>query len=470
MQDNTESKRLNHLSEDGQEFIFENDKMYKVRDSFVLPDGETAHLVNEVVAIPDIEDRPPYDTKLIMDIKEYYQNCVATDNILKQWYEMIAKKLDGWIEAENYYLGKKYITDKVFYQYADTEYFIRLHIEDEDWYDVITDYIEYNIDSFGMVKGQTSGFGSGAYVQLVHHFIKGCNINKAPQNKDKLLDYLTPYIDINLKSETGGKDLIIETYKTWTNLFPFELSHFSDIKNKYLDNLPILYKIPPHINRFTKNLTATLYTQNDVISFLINETDKLHREFNGTVLFEKGLLTDANRNLIELANKTRLLKLEELNKKTSFESTVLEKINHWLKCEKEYINEMKDLIIVSPTTATEQPPNKKPIKEKPVISFKAMFINPSEYDKVLGYVSEYLTETKQWKESIIYLSAFYGVLRDRGYLNTIYKAPQINSTLKNEFGIDAKTTDKNFQDEKINNAVATYAEAFNMIPSLKSTK
>lgn len=112
----------------------------------------------------------------------------------------------------------------------------------------------------------------------------------------------------------------------------------------------------------------------------------------------------------------------------------------------------------------------KTIKEKPVISFKAMFINPSEYDKVLGYISEYLNDTNQWTGSIIYLSAFYGVLRDRGYLNKIYTAPQINSTLKNEFSIDAKTTDKNFQSDKINNAVATYAEAFNMIPSLKSTK
>jgi hypothetical protein len=110
----------------------------------------------------------------------------------------------------------------------------------------------------------------------------------------------------------------------------------------------------------------------------------------------------------------------------------------------------------------------KTIKEKPVISFKSMFVKSSEYDKVLGYVSEYLTDTNQWKGTITYLRAFYGVLRDRGYLNKIYTAPQINSTLKNEFGIVC--TDKNFQDTEINKAVATYAEAFNIIPSLIPTK
>lgn len=117
---------------------------------------------------------------------------------------------------------------------------------------------------------------------------------------------------------------------------------------------------------------------------------------------------------------------------------------------------------------TEQPTNKKPIKDKPIIPFKNMFKESSQYDKVLGYVGEYLTDTNQWTGTKIYLSAFYGVLRDRGYLNKIYTAPQINNALRNEFGIEC--TDKNFQDTKINIAVETYAEAFNMIPSLKNIK
>lgn len=351
MQDNTESKRLYHLSEDGQEFIFENDKMYKIKEHHILPNGETAHLVNEVVSISDIENRPPYETKLIIDRRLYYETCVEPNVILKEWYQKMIGLVDDFISKDETVLNKKFISDKILDQYLDTEYYIFAHVQDEDWYSSITDFIWYNIDSFGMVKGQASGFGAGVYIGLIKHVVQYSSIEI--DSKNKLLNYLTPFVDESLKSEKSCKDLIIESYKTWLNLFPFELSHFKDIKNKYLNNLPLLYKIPPRVNRFTNQLSATTFTQKDIISFLINETDKLHREFNGTILFEKGLLTDANRNLIELANKTRLLKLEELSEKTPFESTVLEKINHWLKCEKEYISEIKELIEPAPPAKEE---------------------------------------------------------------------------------------------------------------------
>jgi len=45
MQDNTESKRLYHLSEDGQKFIFEDDKMYKIKEHVVSPDGVTDYIL-----------------------------------------------------------------------------------------------------------------------------------------------------------------------------------------------------------------------------------------------------------------------------------------------------------------------------------------------------------------------------------------------------------------------------------------
>jgi hypothetical protein len=351
MQDNTESKRLHHLSEDGQEFVFENDKMYKIKERIVSPDGVTDYIVNEVVSISDIEDRPPYETELIVDRRHYYETYIKPYDISREWYQEIIGSVDELISKGETVLDKKFISDKILDQYLDTEYYIFAHIQDNDWYESIADFIEYNIDSFGIVKGQSSGFGAGVYIGLIKLFVDKSSLEI--DRKAKLLKYITPFTDKSLKSEKNCKELIFEAYKTWYNLFPFELSHFIDIKDKYQNNLPILYRIPPRINRFTNKHTATFYTQNDIISFLINETDKLHREFNGTILFEKGLLTDANRNLIELANKTRLLKLEELNEKTPFESTVLEKINHWLKCEKEYINEIKELIEPAPPAKEE---------------------------------------------------------------------------------------------------------------------
>ena len=356
MQDNTESKRLYYTTHDGQEFILENDKTFKVKETITLNDGQFYHIVNEAVFIPDIEDRPPYDTILIMDRRTYYQECIEPNPILKEWYYQISIMLDGYVEAEKYNLGKKYITDKIFDQYSDTEYYIRVHIQDEDWFESITDFIGYNIDSFGMTKGQASGFGAGVYIQLLVQFIKNANFTDVPNNKYKLLDYLTPFVDESLKSERDCKSLILETYNKWLELFPFELSHFSDIREKYKNHLPLLYRIPPRINRFTEQLSATSYTQKDITSFLLNETDKLHREFNGTVLFEKGLITNDNKVYIELINKTRLLKLEELREKTPFESTVLQMINHWLNCEREYVNEVKNLIVVPKTKQVTPPP------------------------------------------------------------------------------------------------------------------
>lgn len=291
MQDNTESNRLIHLSDDGQEFIIENDKMYKIKEHVILPDGAHDYIVNELVNVPDIEDRPPYDTELIVDRQLYIKECIMPNVIWKQWYQKMINYVDEFLSKDENILDKEFISNKIIDQYLDTEYYIIAHKNDEDWYFSITDFIWYNIESFGMVKGQASGFGSGVYIGFIIHFVKGSTLSL--DIKDKLLNYLTPFNDVSLKSEKSCKDLIVDTYKTWLNLFPFELSHFTDIKNKYLYNLPLLYKIPPRVNRFTNELTATLYTQNDIISFLLKKTDELHREFNGTILFERGLLTDA---------------------------------------------------------------------------------------------------------------------------------------------------------------------------------
>ncbi len=211
------------------------------------------------------------------------------------------------------------------------------------------------------------------------------------------------------------------------------------------------------------------YSEYEIVYCIIKKLAKNRvfedlEEFEKEYKFYKTLFADNEKDFLKC-----LLYPDKLNGYYSSPYDYTE-IQHYSDL-KTRLFEIKNGLVNTPAPpATAQMTNKKPIIEKPMISFKAMFKDPSEYDKVLGYISEYLTETKQWKESIIYLSAFYGVLRDRGYLNKIYNAPQINRTLKNEFGIDAKTTDKNFQDTPINRAVATFVEAFNMIPSLKSTK
>ncbi len=177
------------------------------------------------------------------------------------------------------------------------------------------------------------------------------------------------------------------------------------------------------------------------------------RTGNETVYITEGLLRSIYGNLVSRRERICYL-IEELSK--VFEPMTIDFVPP------EYNRNSR------PAPPITEQSKFKPIKEKPVISFKTMFENPLEYDKVLGYVSEYLTDTNQWKESIVYSMAFYGVLRDRGYLNDIYKAPQINNALRNEFGINC--TDKNFQVTPINKAVGLYADAFNMIPSLKSKK
>ncbi len=101
-------------------------------------------------------------------------------------------------------------------------------------------------------------------------------------------------------------------------------------------------------------------------------------------------------------------------------------------------------------------------------TFREMFIDVKKCDYVIPLIKEFLTDDGMWKKTIVMLSAFYGVLQEKGYFKAIYNGEQINEALRNRFKINC--TPKNFQQSKITNAVEIHGQEFNIIPNLKPTK
>src|SRR5262249_54427895 len=134
-----------------------------------------------------------------------------------------------------------------------------------------------------------------------------------PSEKKKILiAYLDGYTKRPVE-ETSKIDLniLIVNYQKWLNLFPFELhSYFSDLRDYYENYLPFIDG-EPEVNRYSGMAQGKLHTKESLFQALLNLTERLLAEVNGTTLFEKGLITDAQKVQIELIGQERKQKLKD---------------------------------------------------------------------------------------------------------------------------------------------------------------
>src|SRR5690606_12394201 len=98
-----------------------------------------------------------------------------------------------------------------------SEYHIEKQIHQVDWYDDITDYIEFNIQSFGIPD-----FGKDQYLGMLKHVLNDSGWKKANGISDDKANELLIFIDENTnifkkKKNREPTDLgaLFETYEKW---------------------------------------------------------------------------------------------------------------------------------------------------------------------------------------------------------------------------------------------------------------
>ena len=263
-------------------------------------------------------------------------------NCCDQHKAMVSK---WWYNKANY-TG---IAEKIAKQLSYTEHHISERINIDDWYKDITDYIEYNVSSFGH-----PAIGLHLYLGNVQHYIKNTN-SEIPKNKrQRLIEFIETYYNSPKEQTKTDLNILYSTYQKWLKVFPFEISFFSTLKPHFEKQLPILNG-KPETNKYTGIAKAKMHTKGSLIDVLLNLTNNLLTQINTTTLYEKGLLTEPQKIKLELVLNERKMKLKQgyVNSSKDEEQRYRKILKEWFADEKRFIDEVTPIVKALPPINSE---------------------------------------------------------------------------------------------------------------------
>ena len=264
-------------------------------------------------------------------------------NCCDQHKAMVSK---WWYNKANY----SGIAEKIVKQLSYTEHHISERINIDDWYKDITDYIEYNVSSFGH-----PAIGLHLYLGNVQHYIKNTKSEIPKIKRQVLIEFIKTYynspIDIDKTNKTD-LNVLYSTYQKWLKVFPFGISFFTNLKPHFEKQLPILNG-KPETNKYTGIAKAIMHTKGSLIDVLLNLTNNLLTQINTTTLYEKGLLTEPQKIKLELVLNERKMKLKQgyVNSSKDEEQRYRKILKEWFADEKRFIDEVTPLVKALPPQA-----------------------------------------------------------------------------------------------------------------------
>lgn len=240
----------------------------------------------------------------------------------------------------------------------------------ENWYRVITDYIDVLFQSFGqMPKGYGEPFLLGNFLNRITDAV---NKNKEipTEKKTRILEFLNSY-NTPAKEQQTDLNILLGIYEKWLKEFPFDLnSYFGNLK-PHFEKQMLIFKGKPEKNMFSGITKIKMHTKSSLFEALVDLTNELLTKINGASLYEKGFITDANKIKLELAISSRKLKLKQGYKNSSpnEEQRYRRMLKDWFNDEKKFIDELTPLFKpVTPQQTPEQP-------KAPVIALFCSWVN-----------------------------------------------------------------------------------------------
>jgi hypothetical protein len=253
---------------------------------------------NPFISFKVIAIAPPFDTYPLegYEKQENFPNCCdhhkAILNRVVKWLERFPNCCEPHREMQRIYnFDKEYFKDlplKILNQSDFTRFHIQKRLESEDWYEDITQYLTWNLFSFG-----GSNIGYSKYILIVKDYLlEKYEVTKIDENKAKLLiKYIDDSISINPNIEDTGFDMVYETYKKWLEIFPFDIPYFQDLKNDYSKKFPA-FEGKLVLNRYTRQIEGKAISKDKLVAYIIQATKDLLGKINPKELFRNGVNSD----------------------------------------------------------------------------------------------------------------------------------------------------------------------------------
>src|ERR1043165_434238 len=237
------------------------------------------------------------------DCCNFHQSTLA---LLKGWWnnefpdccEKHKEMKEKWWFNKSNYDG---LPEKIVNQLSYTEHHIQSRIHNDDWYKDITDYLEYNLWSFG-----TPAIGYGYYQSSLIQELKSIEwliANSIPVEKAKqIVDYLEDQAKPR-NNKPVNLNLLYATYQKWLKTFPFEISYFRNAKQHFRNIFPIIDGTPVD-NPYTGLSKITPVSPLSLIEILTDYTKKLLGAIVTDQLVKDGQITDMQKHSLDILNES----------------------------------------------------------------------------------------------------------------------------------------------------------------------
>ncbi len=124
---------------------------------------------------------------------------------------------------------------------------------------------------------------------------------------------------------------------------PFEMrSYFGEVKQYFVNRLPIMDGKPEENMYMPGIAKAKFITKNRLVEHLVITTNELLQQINSLMLYEKGLITDADKLKLELIINNRKLELDAgyISNSQDEETRYRNILKAWFKDEKKFVDEL----------------------------------------------------------------------------------------------------------------------------------
>ncbi len=261
-----------------------------------------------------------------------FPNCCEVH--LKSFQEAKIWAIDFMPEGDSDALARKIVLNLAY-----TEFYLKSALDQDDWYEDISDYIEFNIFSFG-----------SSIKHSEHYLLKLFGLIKAIQNPSTFfkLEKLSTLSFFWFKNSICGRDLfhMRKAFDKWFHSFPFDLSFLQGLKDKY----DLFFGI---VNDDFFDLDDTSF-----MTELNKLTDAILTNYNTSILSKQGKLTDPSKLKLDLIESQRTYQLTNENlygQDSENDPEYKRMIRKWFEDEKIFLDDI--ISLGNSSSPGEQPPS-----------------------------------------------------------------------------------------------------------------
>jgi hypothetical protein len=271
------------------------------------------------------------------------------------YHETIKNQLDSWftkfpnccqdhkhISTQRWFKKSNYnhVPMKIVEQLSYTEAFVFQAIDKENWFEEITNFIEYSIKSFG-----TPSIGGKRYYMYLDHWIKNSKkiTKEFPKEKKRILIKHLDKFTNPPKKPKSDINILNNLFQRWLKAFP-DLEYFKELRKRHLNKFPfqvILYD--PQFNRFNGETKFKTRSKAELITILLDATKNILRQTE-----RKGAnysITYIVSHRIQLLSEShRIKQYQLLNTFSKGEIRYFKIIKKWLRNEKKYFKELEQIL------------------------------------------------------------------------------------------------------------------------------